>query len=107
MKTIVLSFLLMLMFAGMAHAQNTPTVDKRQQNQKSRIHEGVASGEVTRGEAVKLHSEQHRINRTERRAKADGKVTKKEKVAINHKQNRASRQIRRDKHDDQKKPGAN
>src|SRR5688500_18678668 len=76
MKKIFLGSLLVLFLAGMAQAQTTTGVDGRQAAQRSRINQGVASGEVTRTEAAKLRSEQRRIRRTERRAKADGKVTR-------------------------------
>jgi hypothetical protein len=103
MKKIVLSSFFVLFLAGMAYAQNTPVADERQQNQRSRIKQGVVSGEVTRAEAAKLKSEQRRIRRTENRAKADGQVTRNERVNIQRKQNQASRKIRREKHDGQEK----
>lgn len=104
MKNLMIVSMLMLFFAATAHAQSTPVVDERQQNQQSRINQGVASGEVTRVEAAKLRSEQRRVRRTERRAKADGKVTRRERANLHRKQNQASRDIRRQKHDAQERP---
>jgi hypothetical protein len=95
----VIGSLIILFLASMAHAQTTPVVDARQQNQRGRIKAGVVSGEVSRAEAARLRSEQRSIKRAERRAKADGKVTKNERGHLNRKQNRASRKIRRQKHD--------
>lgn len=89
------------------HAQQTPTVDQRQRVQRHRIHDGVASGELTRREAADARHDQRRIRRSERRAKADGVVTPKERARLHHKQNIASRELRRDKHDQQDRPRAN
>lgn len=101
-KILVLASFLLVLAAGIVQAQdNTPVVDKRQQRQQARIRQGVASGEVTRTEAVRLKSEQRHIRRTERRAKADGQVTPRERAKIQRKQNRVSRDIRRQKRDSQ------
>lgn len=106
-KIMLLTSLFLVMIIGLAMAQNTPVVDERQQNQKARIRQGVASGEVTRPEAKKLRAEQRHIKRVERRAKADGEVTAAERAKIQRKQNQASRDIRRQKHDRQDRPRAN
>lgn len=103
----VLGALLVLIGSGVAYAQETPVVDTRQQNQQTRIREGVASGEVTRAEAKKLRAEQRNIRRTEHRAEADGTVTDRERARLQRKQNRASRDISRQKHDRQDRPRAN
>jgi hypothetical protein len=103
MKKIIVGFLFFFFFALMAHAQSTPVVDKREQNQGARIRQGAASGEATRGETAKLKGEQRQIKRTERRAKADGTVTRQERANMARKQNKASRDIRKQKHDAQKK----
>ncbi len=89
------------------HAQQTPIVDQRQSAQRHRIHDGVASGELTRREAVDARHDQRRIRRSERRAKADGVVTPKERARLHHKENIASRELRRDKHDQHDRPRAN
>jgi uncharacterized membrane protein YebE (DUF533 family) len=103
--------LVLAMFIGaltaMAQSTETPVVDQRQRNQRARIREGAASGELTRQEAVKARHDQRQVRRTERRAKADGDVTNRERARIQHKQNKASRSLRRNKHDDQQQPGAN
>lgn len=103
MKKIILGSLFIMSVAVSANAQSTPGADQRQQNQQARVHQGVASGEVTRTEAAELKSEQRRIRRTEKRAKADGKVTRKERANIHRKQNKASRDIRKEKHDRQER----
>ena len=104
MKKLIFASLFMLFLAAAGYAQSTPAVDQRQQNQRGRINQGVASGEVTSVEAAKLRSEQRRVKRAERRAKADGKVTKRERANLQRKQNQASRDIRRQKHDGQERP---
>lgn len=104
MKSIVLSFLIVLLVASVSWAQSTPVIDQRQQNQRARINQGVVSGEVNRAEAARLRAEQRHIRRTERRAKADGNVTAKERAKIQRKQNKVSRDIRRQKHDGQQRP---
>ena len=104
MKKMMLVTLLSLFFGVAANAQSTPLVDERQQNQRSRVQQGVASGEITRPEAAKLRAEQRHVKRVERRAKADGEVTKRERATLHRKQNKASRDIRRQKHDAQERP---
>ena len=45
--------------SGIAFAQTaTPVVDQKAANQQQRINQGVASGELTRGEAVRLQKRQ-------------------------------------------------
>jgi hypothetical protein len=103
-KIILLASLMMVMIAGMVKAQSTPVVDERQQVQRARIRQGVASGEVTRPEAKRLRTEQRHVRRTERRVKADGEVTPRERAKLQRKQNKVSRDIRRQKHDPQTRP---
>jgi hypothetical protein len=106
-KVMVLASMLLIMMASIVKAQQTPVVDERQQNQKTRIRQGVVSGEVTRPEAKRLRAEQRHIKRAERRAKADGEVTAQERARLQRKQNKAGRDIRRQKHDSQDRPRAN
>ena len=72
--------------------------DRRQSSQRSRIREGVASGELTKGEAHQLRSQQRRVRRAERRAESDGQVTEKEQAHLENMQDRASKNIYRKKH---------
>ena len=102
---VILSFLLLLIH--FVKAQQTPQVDQRQENQKARVQQGVASGELTRKETAHAVQDQRHIRRAERRAKADGTVTRRERAKLHHKQNRASRELRRNKHDQQDRPSAN
>ena len=88
-----------LILAATAFAQErTPRVNTRQATQQTRIAEGRATGELTRGETRALRTEQRHIRRSERRAKADGDVTLGERRRLERKQDRANRHIRRAKH---------
>lgn len=101
MKNIILGLFFSMALATMANAQSTPVADERQENQSTRIKQGVASGEVTKAEAARLRAEQRHIRKSERRAKSDGDVTAKERAKIQRKQGKASRDIRKQKHDTQ------
>lgn len=93
-------------FAQAASAPTTPRVDQRQANQEKRIEQGVASGQLTARETLRLEREQKRIAVAEQKAKADGTVTPAERKKIHVMQDQASRDIHRQKHDRQHKPGA-
>ncbi|WP_276369115.1 hypothetical protein [Chryseolinea sp. H1M3-3] len=103
------ALLAFIVFAGIieTQAQQTPVVDQRQKNQRHRIQQGVASGELTKAEAADARHNQRKIRRSERRVKADGVVTPAERTKLHHKQNKANRQLRRDKHDAQDRPAIN
>jgi len=96
-----LMFAICLSFAVTAAIADTPRADARQDNQDDRIDQGVASGELTRREAVKLDAQQEHIENKEDRAEADGVVTKREKASIERSQDRANRRIVKQKHDRQ------
>lgn len=104
MKTrIVLATLITALTCGIASAQpTTPVVKERQENQQQRINQGVASGELTRKEAVTLKTEQRAIKAEKKAFKADGKVTPAERAKLRHDQNQASRHIYRKKHNAKK-----
>jgi len=102
MKNILLISILFVGFASYAQ-EATPKVDGREREQRARIHEGRASGDLTHQEAARLNKQQRHIHRTERRAKADGTVTRGERKKLHREQNRASRNIRRQKHNTQTK----
>lgn len=95
--TMAVALTMLTVAVASAHS-STPRVDQRQTNQRARIHQGVRSGELTRGEAARLRAGQRHVNRVERRAKADGVVTGRERARLNHAQNVQSRHIARLKH---------
>jgi hypothetical protein len=80
----------------------TPRITHRQVNQQARIKQGVRSGELTKGETLRLEREQAKIQHDKKVAKSDEKVTPNERRQIRHKQRRASRDIYRLKHNDHK-----
>jgi hypothetical protein len=80
---------------------DTPVLDQREQNQKERIQQGVASGELTRPEAHRLRKGERRLNRNEAQAKADGVVTPAERAQLHREAGRESKRIYRQKHDAQ------
>jgi len=99
-KFIVAALAATLTLPAFAQA-DTPGIDQRQMNQERRIDQGIASGQLTAREALRLERGQERIDRMEDRAKADGVVTARERARIQHAQNIESRRIWREKHDRQ------
>ncbi len=81
----------------------TPRVRHSQVNQQARIREGVRSGELTKGEAVRMEARQAKIQHDKKVAKSDGIVTLEERAKLNREQNAASRKIYRQKHDSQRR----
>ncbi|MBL8169306.1 MAG: hypothetical protein JNJ50_14205 [Acidobacteria bacterium] len=78
--------------------KRTPRATQRQENQQRRIAEGVASGELKKGEVRKLEKEQKEIQQMKRDARADGTVTGAERKEIQKEQNQSSRKIYKAKH---------
>lgn len=81
--------------------------DARQHRQRSRIRDGVKSGELTHQEAGKLRSEQRKIRRMEKRIESDGTVTTREKIRLENRQDKASGNIRDLKTNDDQRPRGN
>ena len=77
--------------------------DKRVERQKSRIREGVKSGELTRKEASKLRNQQKKITKLERKFTKDGHLSRQERKKLEKKQDKASKKIYRLKHNDRYK----
>jgi ketol-acid reductoisomerase len=72
-------------------------VNNRLKNQNKRIHQEVKEGELSKGQAAKLHREDHSIRKEERTmAGTDhGHVTKTEQKALNQQENQVSKQFGR------------
>lgn len=70
-------------------------VNQRLSNQDHRIHQEVREGELSRGEAMRLHRDDHQVRREERlMASQNGShITRQEDRALNQQENRVSRQI--------------
>jgi hypothetical protein len=75
-------------------------VDQRQENQKDRVQQGVASGELTKGEAAGIRKDEKAIHQEVKadRAANGGKLTPAEKRKVNRQLNKESRKIHRKKH---------
>lgn len=74
-------------------------IDQRQANQEQRIQQGVAKGELTTHEQLRLQRGQVRIDAAQQRAQADGKLTTHEQQRIEKRQDVQSKVIYRHKHD--------
>ena len=61
---------------------STPGIDQREENIGARIDRGIASGQITRAEARRLHQRERDIQRLESRYKSDGKVTQAERKKL-------------------------
>lgn len=103
---LTVAFSATLSTAAMAGTKD-PRVNHRQYNQHERIAHGVKSGELTRGEAKDLRSDQRGIRQEERAFKSDGKLTKDERQELHQDQHAASKEIYQEKHDAQERPRAN
>ena len=70
-------------------------VNDRLANQNKRIHQEVKEGELSKGQAAKLHREDHQIRKEERlmAAQNNGHITKQEQRTLNQQENAVSRQI--------------
>lgn len=94
---------LMLTTAGNAMAEgkwahNHPRrhqVNQRLDNQNARINREVREGEMTRGQARDLHTEDHAIRQEERTMAGEhhGHITRQEQRELNQQENVVSRQI--------------
>jgi len=104
MKTIVGFVTAGMLFAGSlasAGSNDTPGIDRRQDNQDRRIEKGIERGQLTEREANQLNTRVDRIDAMEDKAKADGKVTKKERKGLHKGLNKNSRAVGKQKHDRQ------
>ncbi len=72
-------------------------VNNRLKNQNKRIHKEVKEGELSKGQAAKLHHEDHALRKEERTmASTDhGHLTKTDQRALNQQENQVSKQIGR------------
>ena len=95
----VLGLLASTSVAGAYDRYGGSNIDRRQDRQDHRIHQGVRSGEITRHEYRRLEREQAHIRHLERNAKADGHVSHYERHRIRDVQNSASRHINNEAHD--------
>lgn len=95
MKNLILT-ITMVVSAMMLNAQQRE--DMNLKGEKARLRQGVASGEVTRGEARKARKEMNDVRVAKQNAKADGVVTVDERKEIAKQDRQADRTIHRVKH---------
>jgi len=98
-RVLFLTLVLVSAFAGAAMAQDGERrIEHREWRQDARIHQGVRSGELTRGEAMRLRMGERHIDRMVSRAECRGPLNGRERARIDRAQNRESRRIWRLKH---------
>jgi hypothetical protein len=70
-------------------------VNSRLNNQNKRIKKEVKEGEINKGQAAKLHKEDHQIRQEERSMASQngGHITKQEQKTLNQQENAVSNQI--------------
>ena len=97
---ILMVFALVALFAGIA-AADRESIYERIHDQESRIHHGIRSGTLTRGEAEILRDNLEHIRHTFDRYKADGVLTYHEEAKLNRMLDDNSRMIHRMKENEQ------
>ena len=70
-------------------------MNSRLSNQNKRINQEVKEGEMSKGQAAKLHKEDRQIRKEERAMASQngGHITKQEQRTLNQQENAVSRQI--------------
>lgn len=103
-KILILAVATLFTASGAAEARR---MDKRENRQGQRIHQGIKSGEVTKREAKKLIRGQKKVHAMENQAMADGDFSLEEKARIEHAQDKQSKKIFRAKHNERDRDGSN
>ena len=85
-------------FAETQWQQNHPRreqVNNRLHNQNARIHQAVREGEMSRGQAARLHAADRGVRQEERdmAAQNGGHITRGEQAVLNRQENRISNRI--------------
>ncbi len=83
-----------------AQPESGATVNARKNRQQGRISQGLASGQMTAGEAASAEKQENTINHEEQQMKAadGGKLTTADRQQLQQQQNQVSHQIYDDKH---------
>jgi len=87
-----------LFFLSGAQAWASGKYGKRHFYQQNRIHQGIRSGDLTRGEYGRLQREQWRLRHAERKAWSDRRLTWAERGRLFRMRERSSRHIYRARH---------
>jgi hypothetical protein len=113
MKTRLIAFAITALLTATGFAQSATTtenkkpltIQQRKHNQQARIHQGVKSDELTRGEKRNVEKKEHALNQEERdmRKMNNGKLTAQDRKTLNAQQNKISKQIYKDKHNRRKR----
>jgi hypothetical protein len=91
-------------FAQTAAGTGTPSLDQREQNQQTRIEQGINSGALKAGEAAQLEKREQTLQNKEAAAKSDGTVTAKERHQLKRTAKRDSTKIAKAKHNAKTNP---
>ncbi|GAB2693841.1 hypothetical protein GCM10011495_27030 [Hymenobacter frigidus] len=82
----------------------TPDLNAPRTNNRTRIRQGVASGQLTRPETARLRARQADIPQDKKATHAGGVITRNERQDIGKDEHQASRAICAQKHDDKYRP---
>jgi hypothetical protein len=101
------TFSLPSLFAQATTYNQRHDINNRRANEQSRIHQGDASGQITRRGAANLEAHQKAIHSQEHadRAADGGHLTAQDRHQLARKQDRQSARIYRDKHNAIARPG--
>lgn len=91
----IAAFAIMITAATAVNAQSATN-----RSDKSKIKQGVKTGELTKAETRNLAEQQRDIRKDVRVAKADGDITRAERKHIKREKKQADRTIYRKKHND-------
>jgi len=89
--------LMVLVFLAAVESQ-AGRIEKRDSRQDSRIEDGIAKGEISRGEARILRNQQDNIDKQREKALRDGRLSNRERIMLERRQDLASRDIYRYRH---------
>lgn len=87
---------------GQANPRIKHRVNHRQTRQQLRINEGIAGGELTKKETLRLQNQQRKLANAEQRMRQSGDgLTVKEHIKLEKAQDQMSQNIYNQKHDSQ------
>jgi len=103
MKKLAITASLLGAIFGTSYAQDTwqkdhprrTQVNQRLNNQNKRINKEEKEGEISKGQAAKLHKNDHKMRQEERdmASQNHGHITKQEQKTLNQQENKNSRKI--------------
>jgi hypothetical protein len=115
MSKMMTALVMSLLVSGSAWAQSEDwnekhprraQVNQRVENQRDRVADGVAKGQLTKKEANEIRGKESNVRQQERdMARLNGgRITRGEQRTLNQEENKVSRQIHRERHDNEKVP---